>query len=345
MSVQAGFVSKKLIVAVTCLVAVAISFFIVAEPWIFPERHELSLEALESKYATPDSHFVDLDGVRLHYMDQGSGPAVVLVHASFMTLRSWDSLAEALSSNYRVIRLDLLASGLTGPERNDRYSYERNLQLVEQLTQHLGVSKFALVGTSSGGIVAFNYTARHPDQVTRLVLINSAGLPRNSATDPNRSRGNPIMAWLQRRYQSRSMVRDTLDTNFIEPHEPPEALVDRSYDMRLREGLKREGQLLFASFETGDPQTVLGQVKAPTLIIWGLENRTVFHLQADIFQGWLSSAPTLLKKYPDVGHYLYFETPELFNADVADFLAGRFDEQLRIREPMPYVQVVADVPE
>jgi pimeloyl-ACP methyl ester carboxylesterase len=330
---QAGFIFKSALIAAAAALSVLLW---VGWPWLNPEQQQLSLAALESRYATPDSQFTELDGVRLHYMDQGSGPAVVLLHASFMNLRSWDSLAESLTANFRVIRLDFLASGLTGPEPNDKYSFDRNLELVEQLTQQLGVSEFALVGTSSGGIVAFNFAARYPERVTRLVLVNSAGMPRNAATNPNRARGNPVMAWLKKRHKTRGMVRDELDGNFIEPHEPPSWLVDMNYDMGRREGLKREGGLIMANFKTGDPEVILSQVKAPTLIIWGLENQTVFHLEADVFRNWLTAAPTLVKKYADVGHYLYLESPAKFESDIIDFLDGRLDKKISIWQRAPY---------
>lgn len=323
---QAGLVTKRiaaLLVGVG-LLSISVLWLLNAQP------QKLSLDTLESMYVTPDSRFVDLGGVRVHYMDEGAGPAVVLLHASFMNLRSWDSLAESLATNYRVIRLDFLASGLTGPEPNDQYSFERNLELVNQLTQRLGIREFALVSTSSGGIVGFNFAARFPDRVNRLVLVNSAGLPRNAATNPNRARGNPLISWFARKFQTRGMVRKNLDSNFIEPHEPPQSLVDMTYDMSRREGLEREGALLLANFKTGDPETILSRVRAPTLIVWGLENQTVFHLEADVFRSWLIGAPTLVKKYPDVGHYLYMEIPDQFETDVGDFLAGRLDQQLSV---------------
>jgi len=317
---------KRLIILVA-----TVALLIMSAPWLLSFLlPRISLDELEARYATPASQFADLDGVRVHYMDEGEGDPVVLLHASFMNLRSWDSLAASLAKNRRVIRLDFLASGLTGPEPNDQYSFDRNLELVEQLTRHLGLSKFALLGTSSGGIVAFNFAASFPERVTRLVLVNSAGLPRNAATNPNRSRGNPIKTWLRRNnFKTRGMLRDELNINFIEPHEPPEWLVDMNHDMERREGLQREGALLMANFRTGDPEVVLSQVQAPTLIIWGLDNQTVFHLEADVFQSWLTAAPSMVMKYPDVGHYLYMEIPDQFEADIAAFLAGEDDLQLR----------------
>ena len=290
----------------------------------------ISLAELESRYRTPDSRFIEVDGVRMHYMDQGEGPVVVLLHASFMHLRTWDSMAAALADRYRVIRPDFLISGLTGPDPRLDYGFDRNLELVNGLLEALGVEQFAIIATSSGGIVGFNLAARHPERVTRLVLINSAGMPRTAATDPNRARGTALSRWVQANVQTRDRVRTTLALNFVPPHEPPDWLVDMNHDFWRRAGRAAEGELQQANFRTGDPEAVLGQVRAPTLILWGLENRTVMHLEADVFQHWLINAPTLRKKYPGVGHYLYLETPDAVENDVRAFLAGELDVQLRL---------------
>ncbi len=324
---QAAFATKELLLTVAGLCALAL-----AAALLYPQPPKLSMDELESMYATPSSRFMDLGGVRTHYMDEGSGPVIVIAHASFMNLRSWDAVVDDLTKKYRVIRLDFLTAGLTGREPNDRYSFDRNIELLDELTQKLGVEQFALVGTSSGGIVAFNYASRFPEKISRLILINSAGMPRNALTDPNRLRGNWLTRWWAKRYQTRDTVRDTLDINFIEPHEPPEWLVNMTFDMNRRQGLEEEGALLFANFRTGDPQQVLSKVQAPTLVAWGLDNQTVFHLEADVFSSWLSNAPNFVKKYPGLGHYAYIEEPEQFASDIDDFLAGRMDEQLMQRK-------------
>jgi len=300
---------------------------------------------LEVRYTTPDSRFAQIDGVRLHYVDQGAGPVVVLLHASFMNLRTWDSMAAALAKDFRVIRPDLLIAGLTGPEPDGRYSFDRNRELVLGLLDQLGVERFAVVATSSGGIVGFNIAAAERERVTRLTLINSAGLPRNRSTDPNRARRIASVAnWVSARYNTRGMVRSLLDLNFIEPHEPPDWLVDMQYDFWRKAGRREASRLQMAGFRTGDPQAVLAQVTAPTLIMWGLDNVTVMHLQADVFQHWLVNAPTLLKKYPGVGHYLYIEEPEIIEADLHAFLSGELDSRLMLRTPRPY-QTESALPE
>ena len=297
----------------------------------------LSLEELERRYATSDSRFVDIDGVRMHYMDQGSGDPVLLLHASFMNLRTWDSLAETLSASHRVVRPDVLISGLTGPEPNGEYSFERNLELVLGLMDELDIPRFSIVATSSGGIIAYRLASRFPDRVERLILVNSAGLPRTAKTNPNRARGRrSLLSWIRERYQSPANVYGALNQNFIEPHDPPDWLVDMNYDMWRREGRREAGAAQIRSFRTGDPQAMLARITVPTMILWGLDNQTVIHLEADVFQHWLTAAPTLVKKYPGVGHYLYLEIPDEFERDVKAFLAGELDEQLVWQRRLPY---------
>ena len=327
----------KWLAAILIAAAVAVG----ATMWVWSSNFlKIDLAELERKYATEDSRFMEVDGVRMHYMDQGEGPVVVLLHASFMHLRTWDSLAEALAPNHRVIRMDFLLAGLTGPEPNEDYTFDRNRELVHGLTQQLNLDEFAIIATSSGGIVGFNYAAEYPERVTRLVLVNSAGMPRTARTNPNRARGLAIGRWFASRHQTRDMLRETLDQNFIEPHEPPEWLVNMNHDMRRRVGVREGGAKQMRNFRTGDPQSVLAKVTAPTMVLWGLDNQTVVHLEADVFEHWLTAAPTLKKKYPGVGHYLYMEIPDEFEADIADFLAGKLDSELRYTRRLP-VQPIA----
>ncbi|MBL8201453.1 MAG: alpha/beta hydrolase [Chromatiales bacterium] len=290
---------------------------------------ELPLDELVSRYRLPDSRFLDVDGVRVHYVDRGSGPPVVLLHASFLSLRSWDALSDELDDRYRVIRLDLSGAGLTGPDPTLRYGIERNIELVHGLLGQLQLPSVALVGTSSGGMTAFRYAAMYPDQVSRLVLINSAGMPRTAATNPLRPPSSWLAGWVDARLRSRRFWAGSLRENFVPPHEPTAELVTMTYDMNRRAGGRESSALYVANFRTGDPEAMLARVRAPTLILWGLDNRTLMHLEADVFAHWLTGAPTLVRKYPGLGHYPYLEDPGLVARDIGDFLSQALDAGLR----------------
>lgn len=290
------------------------------------------LDELRAKYADSESKFMDVDGIDVHYKDQGDGPPVILLHASFLNLRAWDGLAAALEDDFRVVRFDFPTAGLTGPDTKKKESLERNGKTMGRLADALGIDSFALVATSSGAIVGTRYVAANPERITRLVLINSAGLPRTAQTDPNRLRPE------RKKYESMPLKplvywEELFDLNFIAPHQPPEWIAEMAYDTNRRQDLlDAMGRY---SFSTGDPKSVLASITAPTLIMWGKENPTVVHLEADVFQHWMTGAATLVKKYPGTGHYPYLEEPELITGDVHKFLLGEMDKDLRQTTMVP----------
>jgi len=76
---------------------------------------------LETKYANRASRFINIDGARIHYRDEGEGPAVLLLHANFGNLIGWDPWVDALKDSYRVVRMDFTSHGLTGPDPTGDY--------------------------------------------------------------------------------------------------------------------------------------------------------------------------------------------------------------------------------
>jgi pimeloyl-ACP methyl ester carboxylesterase len=292
----------------------------------------LTLAELRAKYQLPNSRYVNLDGVDLHYVDEGVGQPVVLLHASYMGLRSWDGIASRLKSDFRVVRLDFPNAGLSGPETKPvppgKFDLiERNHEILVRFVEKLGLDRFALVGTSSGGSVAFRYAARKADRVQRLVLINSAGMPRTPQTDPLRERPE-FIEWSKMLVKPREFWALSLTQTFIHPNKAPEWLVDQEYDFRRREGLE---QTLVDDyvFTTGDTETILAGVRAPTLIMWGKANPIVMHLEADVFAFWMTGAPTVIRKLEGLGHYPYIEDEQAVFPDFVAFLGGGLDDQLR----------------
>ncbi len=296
------------------------------------EIDTLTLAELRAKYQLPNSRYMNLDGVDLHYVDEGSGQPIVLLHASYMGLRSWDGIASKLKSGYRVIRLDFPNAGLSGPETKPVPSgkfnlIERNHEILVRFVNELRLSRIGLVGTSSGGSVAFRYAARNADRVQRLVLINSAGMPRTPQTDPLRERPE-YTEWLKMRVKPREFWAASLKETFIHPHKAPEWLVDQEYDFRRRDGLE---QTLVDDyvFTTGDTEAILAGIRAPTLIMWGKANPIVMHLEADVFAFWMTGAPTLIRKFEGLGHYPYVEDEQAISTDLVAFFRGELDDDLR----------------
>ncbi|MEJ6675771.1 MAG: alpha/beta hydrolase, partial [Polaribacter sp.] len=138
---------------------------------------DIAVEDLKKTYANEHSQFIDVEGMQVHYRDEGTGFPIVLIHGTGASLHTYDAWTKQLSKNYRVIRLDLPAFGLTGPNKNAEYSIERYTQFLSQFLEKIKVDKFHLAGNSLGGNIAWNYAAEYPEKVLKLILIDASGLP------------------------------------------------------------------------------------------------------------------------------------------------------------------------
>lgn len=116
-----------------------------------------------ARYVRSGSKFIDLDCARIHYQDDGAGPAVLLIHGSNQSLRTWDKLAAALQPQFRVIRIDMPLVGLSKP-LNDTCGISKtaNMRCIDGLLDVLGVSQVAVGGSSSGGEYSFTYAVTRP---------------------------------------------------------------------------------------------------------------------------------------------------------------------------------------
>lgn len=123
-------------------------------------------------------HFLDVgQGVRLHYLDEGKGEPMLMLHGNPTWSFYWRHLVSAFSSQYRVIVPDHVGCGLSDKPGDDRYDYvlERRVEDVERLVQSLGLKDITLVVHDWGGMIGLAWATKYPGRVKRLVVLNTAG--------------------------------------------------------------------------------------------------------------------------------------------------------------------------
>lgn len=276
---------------------------------------------LEARYAGPASasRFIGIDGVRMHYRDEGSGPAVVLLHANFSNLIDWDPWVEALRDRYRVVRPDFTSHGLTGPDPTGDYTQERTLALTEKFIDALGLDRVTIGGTSMGGTMAIHYTARHPERVERLILLSPGSLEGRERKE--RSGEIPRFVYGLARILPRALPEAMLREGFGRPENLPPELVDRWHDMWRREG-NREAQLdRLSQYQAGDIEGLIRSIRVPVLLLWGEANTTAVFSQSVQFRQLLGDAPSLtFISYPAVGHMAVEEAGPAIGRDVRAWL-------------------------
>ncbi len=285
--------------------------------WVW---RDIPAERLEARYATPASQFARIDGARIHYRDEGSGPAVVLVHANFASLIGWDPWVQILKDRYRVVRFDMTSHGLSGADPTGDYGLPRTVQLMERLLDRLEVGRAVIVGASLGGTVAIHYAVRNPGRTAGLVLISPGSLEPGVRGRQAPQRLSPL-ALLVRWITPRALPEFMLKSGFGNPARVAPELVDRWHNLWRLEG-QRVAQLeRLRQYVSGDIEALIARVRAPVLIQWGEENPQVRVELAGELARLLKSAPSVATIiYPGVGHMAIQEAPRETATGARDWL-------------------------
>lgn len=281
---------------------------------------DLARPALEARYFDRQSSYVEVDGIRLHVRDSGPkvAPAVILLHGFGSSLHTWEPWAQALAPRFRVIRVDLPGSGLTGAEPANDYSDARAVRLLSELMDRLNVSRASVIGNSIGGRIAWRLAAVHPDRVEKLVLISPDGY-----ASPGFAYGAPpevpAALDLMRYALPKWLLRMNLAPAYGDPSRLADETLTRYHDLMRAPGaraamLARMGQTVLEP-----PEPWLGKIAAPTLLVWGEQDAMIPIANA---QDYLSAIPNaLLVSLPGLGHVPFEEAPAIALAPVAAFLA------------------------
>jgi len=275
---------------------------------------------VEKRWAKPPSKFVIVDGVRLHYREEGSGPPVVLLHANYASLFMWEPWAEALKDRYRVIRVDLPAHGLTGPEPSGDYSLQRIQSLFEQFVDARGLERFVVVGTSIGGTVAMRYAADHPERIERLVMISPGSLEsrvRGRTRPANVPKIADLLAWVTPRAFTAYLLRN----DYGDPARVTDAVIDEWYLMWMREGNRQAMIDLLRQYVSGGVEAKIRSIRVPVLLMWGERNKRVPLSLAYETRALLENSPAVqLEVLPGIGHMLVQEAPQQSAAVIRRYL-------------------------
>jgi pimeloyl-ACP methyl ester carboxylesterase len=235
---------------------------------------------------------------RIHSVEFGAHEkAVVLVHGLAGSARWWRRNVAALRSEYRVIIPDLIGFGRT--ERTGRLPrMDRVADVLCAWLEVLGQQCVHLVGHSMGGQVSIHLAANHPDVVDRLVLVDSAGIPRTRAP------GDVVRAWM-------AMA-------------PPRAWGDPRFLRTIAEDAWAAGPATLAQalhrIVSDDVRPLLGRIRAPTLVVWGEGDRLVPPADGEAFRRLIPDAR--LVRIRRAAHNPMVDRPSAFNRVLLRFLRG-----------------------
>lgn len=291
-------------------------------------RADLPLEVLRRDYADEASRFVEVDGMNVHYKDEGTGPTLVLLHGFASSLHTWDGWVSELRPSFRLVRLDLPGHGLTGPNAANDYRTSTYVRFLAHFLDRVGVERCSLAGNSMGGGIAWLFTVRHPERVAALILIDAGGAPRGEDEARRDARGHggsavmrfirlPVIDRLVPRFTPRFLFKKALREVYADDSKVTDELIDRYYRLALRAGNRDAiGARLEQSGEDFSHQ--ISSIEQPTLVMWGRQDTWIPVAHAARFDAALKSSELIV--YDGVGHLPMEEAPARSAADARDFL-------------------------
>lgn len=271
-----------------------------------------------------DGH-VRARALNFHYTEWGTAtqPPLLCLHGATQTAHTWDDVAPDLAGTYRVLCLDQRGHGDSDWAPDGDYTRETQAADIGAITDAIGLSPFILMGMSMGGINSMTFTARHPEKVTALVIVDVS--PEIQARGVEHIRTfvqaadelDSFEEFVERAHQfnprrSLDNIRSRLSHNL---KQLPNGKWTWKYDKALR------------SFESGfgaNPLLSLWDdvrtIRCPTLIIKGGESDILSSESAEKLQATIPNSR--LAVVPGAGHSVMGDNPSGFVAAVREFLGG-----------------------
>lgn len=294
-------------------------------------RSDIPVEELKTKYAYPDSKFIEIEGMDMHYRKTGSGPTLLLLHGVASSLHTWEAWHKELSDDFTVISIDVPGFGLTGPIPSGEYSVESYMNIVDQFLEKQGIENCSIAGNSFGGYLAWNYALHKPEKTDRLVLLDPMGtsdseplkalgwVMRNLQSLGIYAYGIPLIKDMARYITPRFAVAQTVKGVYGDDGLLTAELVDRYHELFLRDGNRKAfGEIGIKLWKEKNVKQKHQNIIQPTLIMWGEEDIIFPVKEAYLFKENISQAE--IKVYPGLGHVPMEESPVSTANDAREFL-------------------------
>lgn len=268
-------------------------------------------EDLEWSEVQKPGALVEIDGYRVHYVEAGSGPAIVLVHGLGGCTYNFREQMAALSQAHRVVAVDLKGFGYSERGTATDLSATGQVRMLRSFIDALGIGRAAFVGHSMGGGIVQRFAAAYPDAVDALVLAASVRAGQHFDRRLPGFVERPLMRFMAHQVAPRTL-------GFAYGGGAPDATVREETLRPLRLRGTVDGFLRMGRDRRSDPPVDVGRIRQPVLLLWGDHDRVVPLRVARQVREDLPQARLVV--IHGAGHMLFEERPRDCNAAVIDFL-------------------------
>jgi abhydrolase domain-containing protein 6 len=287
--------------------------------YLSPAALLTSMQLIERQRAGLSVKQMTVNNLNIHYYEGGPSEAqtILMVHGFAANKDNWLRFARHLTEDYRVIVLDLPGFGASSKPAGS-YDIGTQTERLASIIDALELQQVHLIGNSMGGHISALYAARYPNRVSSLALLDNAGItspqPSEMRLRLNRGEPNPLVVTSTEDFQR------LLAFIFVNPPYLPESLKGYFAEEAARNSA-HYNQIFAHLVERNIPlEPELPKIQAPTLIIWGAEDRVLDVSSVSVMQPLLRESNVIIM--PDTGHAPMIEQAELTAQHYRTFLQG-----------------------
>ena len=272
----------------------------------------VSIRAADAKVS---HHYVDNDGVKIHYTKAGeTGPLVVMIHGFPDFWFSWNEQIKALQSTHRVVAMDLRGYNRSDkPKGLEPYAMPMLVSDVAAVIRDTGESKAVILGHDWGGMVAWRFAMANPAMTDRLIVLNlphPKGLSRELAKNPDQQRNSQYARNFQKPGAHEKLSVEGL-TRWVKGEAKRakylEAMKRSDFEAMLNYYKRNYPRPPYRE-DTSEPV----RLNMPVLLIHGLEDKALLHGALNRTWEWLDGDLTLVT-VPGAGHFVHHDKPEFIS--------------------------------
>lgn len=274
-----------------------------------------------------ESHYLNLRGTRLHYVDEGSGDPILMVHGNPTWSFYWRRLAVSLRDRYRTVVPDHVGCGLSDKPQEYEYVLPRHTQNLVQLIDHLSLDRITLVAHDWGGAIGLGAAVLRSDRFSRIVLLNTGAFPPPYIPWRIRACRIPLLgSWAVRGLNlfnraaismavERRMEREVRD-GLLAPYDSwaNRVAIDR-FVKDIPASSRHANWQVLQELEQALPQLA----DRPWLLVWGMRDWCFRPTCLERFREINSNAEVV--QLTDAGHYVIEDEPDRVVEAVDSFLS------------------------
>ena len=271
------------------------------------------------------SNYLDINSNQYHYIDEGQGDPVLMVHGNPTLSFYYRNIATELKSNHRVVVPDHIGCGLSDKPQDFEYTLKNHIDNLETLVQFLDLKNITLIVHDWGGAIGFGLATRRPELIKNIVILNTAafhlkkipftiGLCRNKIFGKFIVKNFNAFAWPATFMTVKKPLTPAVKAGYLFPYDTPYnrvAVAEFVQDIPLEEDHRSYSELKKI-------ENKLKTLKCPKIILWGGKD---FCFGDVFFKKWQEIYPdAYFKYYKDAGHYILEDEADDVISNIKDFM-------------------------